>query len=77
MPQERGKCVDIIIPHAYGAIGTRAILTLWSKDKGVVTLRRKLFILLLSGVYLMGQWGCATGPYGYPKPEPLLEVLSI
>jgi len=73
MPQKTGKGVDIIIPHAYGAIGTRTILNRWSKDKGVVTLGRKLFILLLSGVFLVGQWGCVTARYEYPKPEPLLE----
>ena len=29
-----------------------------------------MFLIL---VYLMGQWGCTTGRYGYPKPEPLSE----
>ncbi len=37
-------------------------------------LREKIFILLIALVYLMGQWGCATGLYEYPKPEPLLET---
>ena len=34
---------------------------------------QKILIWFLTLVYLMGQGGCATGPYGYPKPEPLLE----
>lgn len=36
-------------------------------------LREKVFGVFIALVYLMGQWGCATGPYGYPKPEPLSE----
>ena len=39
----------------------------------MVELPRKLFILLLSGVFLLSQWGCATGRHEYPKPEPLSE----
>ena len=37
-------------------------------------LQEKFFIVFIALVYLMGQWGCATGPYGYPNPEPLLET---
>ena len=36
-------------------------------------LQKNIFILFIALVYLMGQWGCATGRYGYTKPEPLLE----
>ena len=37
-------------------------------------LRKKFFIVFIALVYLMGQWGCAIGRYGYPKPEPLSET---
>jgi len=36
-------------------------------------LREKIFILFIALVYLIGQVGCATGRYEYPKPEPLSE----
>lgn len=36
-------------------------------------LQEKFFIVFIALVYLMGQWGCTTARYEYPKPEPLLE----
>jgi len=36
-------------------------------------LREKIFIVFIALVYLIGQWGCATGRYEYPTPEPLSE----
>jgi len=36
--------------------------------------KKPTFIWLLVLAYLMGQWGCATGRYEYPQPEPLSEA---
>jgi len=35
---------------------------------------KKIFWVFIVLAYLMGQWGCATGRYNYPKPEPLSEA---
>jgi hypothetical protein len=37
-------------------------------------LREKIFIWFIALVYLLGQLGCATSRYEYPKPEPLSET---
>jgi len=39
----------------------------------MMKLQKNIFIWFIVLVYLMGQWGCATGRYEYPKPEPLSE----
>jgi len=38
-----------------------------------IKLRGKIFIWFLALAYLVGQMGCVTGRYEYPKPEPLPE----
>jgi hypothetical protein len=40
----------------------------------MIKLREEIFIWFIALVYLMGQMGCATGRYEYPKPEPLSET---
>ena len=40
-------------------------------------LQQNTFIVFLILVYLLGQWGCATGRYEYPAPEPLSEVYRV